>query len=92
MKETIFTPNMRDGGVVVWYTDPFILDKGMKITVPNRYTAVVFDNEKIAFRVESCVGKVIFREYGKDLLGRCVWLSFMPKPFPKPCGGSGTFR
>lgn len=42
MRETIFTPDMRDGGVVVWYTEAFILDKGMKITVPNQYTAVVF--------------------------------------------------
>ena len=73
MRETIFTPDMRDGGVVVWYTEAFILDKGMKITVPNQYTAVVFDNEKIAFRVEPCVGKILFKEYGKELLGHNLY-------------------
>ena len=77
MRETIFTPDMRDGGVVVWYTEAFILDKGMKITVPNQYTAVVFDNEKIAFRVEPCVGKVIFKEYGKELLGHTMRIAFV---------------
>ena len=93
MRETIFTPDMRDGGVVVWYTEAFILDKGMKITVPNQYTAVVFDNEKIAFRVEPCVGKVIFKEYGKELLGHTMRIAFVhAKAIPETMWGFGNIQ
>ena len=77
MRETVFKPNMCDSDVVVWYTEAFVLDKGMKITVPNQYTAVVFDNEKISFRVEPCVGKAIFKEYGKELLGHTMRIAFV---------------
>lgn len=93
MRETIFTPDMRESGVVVWYTEAFILDKGMKITVPNQYTAVVFDNEKIAFRVEPCVGKVIFKEYGKELLGHTMRIAFVhAKAIPETMWGFGNIQ
>ena len=93
MRETVFTPDMRDSGVVVWYTEAFILDKGMKITVPNQYTAVVFDNEKIAFRVEPCVGKVIFKEYGKELLGHTMRIAFVhAKAIPETMWGFGNIQ
>ena len=67
MREVIYKPTNTGDGVIVQYTDSFILDKGMKISVSNQYIAVVFDNEKISFRVEPCVGKVIFtlRRYPK---------------------------
>lgn len=75
MREVIYKPINTGDGVIVQYTDSFILDKGMKISVPNQYIAVVFDNEKISFRVEPCVGKVIFKEYGKNFLGHTSHLT-----------------
>ena len=77
MREVIYKPTNTGDGVIVQYTDSFILDKGMKISVPNQYIAVVFDNEKISFRVEPCVGKVIFKEYGKNFLGHTMKIAFI---------------
>ena len=77
MKELVYKPMNTGDGVIVQYTDSFILDKGMKISVPNQYIAVVFDNEKISFRVEPCVGKVIFKEYGKNFLGHTMKIAFI---------------
>ena len=77
MKETVFVPVNKKESVIVQYTENFTLDKSMKITVPNQYIAVVFDNEKISFRVEPCVGKVIFKEYGKNFLGHTMKISFI---------------
>lgn len=77
MKETVFVPVNKKESVIVQYTENFTLDKSMKITVPNQYIAVVFDNEKISFRVEPCVGKVIFKEYGKNFLGHTLKISFI---------------
>ncbi len=93
MRETVFAPEERDGGVVVWYTDLFVLDKGMKVTVPNQYTAIVFDNEKIAFRIEPCVGRVIYKEYGKDLLGHTMRIAFVHvKAIPETLWGFGNIQ
>lgn len=77
MKELVYKPINTGDGVIVQYTDSFILDKGMKISVPNQYIVVVFDNEKISFRVEPCVGKVIFKEYGKNFLGHTMKIAFI---------------
>ena len=77
MKETVFVPVNKKESVIVQYTENFTLDKSMKITVPNQYIAVVFDNEKISFRVEPCVGKVIFKEYGKNFLGHTMKIAFI---------------
>ena len=77
MKEIVIKPEKTNNGIIVQYTDSFILDKGMKISVPNQYIAVVFDNEKISFRVEPCVGKVIFKEYGKNFLGHTMKIAFI---------------
>lgn len=77
MKSVTFKPVNKNGEVIVQYTESFILDKGMKITVPNQYTAIVFDNEKISFRVEPCVEKVIFKEYGKNFLGHTMKIAFI---------------
>ncbi len=77
MREVIYKPTNTGDGVIVQYTDSFILDKGMKISVPNQYIAVVFDNEKISFRVEPCVGKVIFKEYGKNFLCHTMKIAFI---------------
>ena len=52
MKDRVFCPSLNNENVIVEYTDNFILDKKTKIFVPNQYKAVIFDNEKIAFRVE----------------------------------------
>ena len=76
-EEILFSPKNLSNEVIVQYTDSFILDKGMKISVPNQYIAVVFDNEKISFRVEPCVGKVIFKEYGKNFLGHTMKIAFI---------------
>ena len=46
MKEIVIKPEKTNNGIVVQYTDNFILAKGMKISVPNLYIAVVFDNKK----------------------------------------------
>ena len=77
MEKLVYKPINTGDGVIVQYTDSFILDKGMKISVPNQYIAVVFDNEKISFRVEPCVGKVIFKEYGKNFLGHTMKIAFI---------------
>lgn len=77
MKELVYKPINTGDGVIVQYTDSFVLDKSMKISVPNQYIAVVFDNERISFRVEPCVGKVIFKEYGKDFLGHTMKIAFI---------------
>ena len=77
MKEVVFKPEKTNNGIIVQYTDNFVLDKSMKITVPNQYIAVVFDNEKISFRVEPCVGKAIFKEYGKNFLGHTMKIAFI---------------
>ena len=34
MREVIYKPTNTGDGVIVQYTDSFILDKGMKISVP----------------------------------------------------------
>lgn len=77
MKEVVYKPTNMNDGVIVQYSDSFVLDKSMKITVPNQYVAVVFANEKIGFRVEPCVNKVIFKEYGKQFLGRTLKIAFI---------------
>ena len=46
MKEIAIKPEKTNNGIIVQYTDNFILAKGMKISVPNLYIAVVFDNKK----------------------------------------------
>lgn len=51
MKDRVFCPSLNNENVIVEYTDNFILDKKTKIFVPNQYKAVIFDNEKIAFRI-----------------------------------------
>lgn len=77
MKEVVFKPKKMNDGIIVQYTDKFVLDKSMKITVLNQYIAVVFDNEKISFRVEPCVGKTIFKEYGKNFLDHTMKIAFI---------------
>lgn len=77
MKEISYLPFNKKESVIVQYTENFTLDKSMKIAVPNQYIAIVFDNEKISFRVEPCVGKVIFKEYGKNFLGHTMKIAFI---------------
>ena len=66
MKEKVFCPSQKSENVIIEYTDDFILDKKSKIYVPNQYKAIVFDNEKIAFRVDSTAEKIIYKECGKE--------------------------
>lgn len=68
MKEKVFCPSQKSENVIIEYTDDFILDKKSKIYVPNQYKAIVFDNEKIAFRVDSTAEKIIYKECGKEFL------------------------
>lgn len=77
MKEIVYKPINTSDGIIVQYTENFVLDKSMKISVPNQYIAVVFDNEKISFRVEPCIGKIIFKEYGKNFLGHTMKIAFI---------------
>ena len=91
--ETIYMPNITDDKTIIEFTKDFILDRNSKITVPNQYTAVVFDNEKISFRIEPCVKKSIYKEYGKNLLGHTLKIAFIhTKAIPEEMWGFGNLN
>lgn len=77
MKEKVFCPSQKSENVIIEYTDDFILDKKSKIYVPNQYKAIVFDNEKIAFRVDSTAEKIIYKECGKEFLAHTMRIAFL---------------
>ena len=77
MKDFILQPTIADSDVIVQFTEKFELTKATYITVPNHYTAIVIDNEKVSFRIEPCVKKCIFKEYGKEYLGHEMKIAFI---------------
>ena len=92
-KQIEYKPVNTSDSTIVQYTDSFILDKSMKITVPNQYVAIVFDDEKISFRVEPCVGKVIYKEYGKNFLGHTMKIAFVHNTaIPEMLWGFGNIQ
>lgn len=93
MKDRVFCPSLNNENVIVEYTDNFILDKKTKIFVPNQYKAVIFDNEKIAFRVEPSSEKTIYKEYGKDFLSHQMRIAFLRvKAIPDVLWGFGHIQ
>ena len=93
MKNNILEPKTKNDEVVIQFTDTFVLDKSIMINIPNQYIAIVFDNEKIAFRIEPCVEKSIYKEYGKEYLGHKIQIAFIHvKAIPEIIWGFGNIQ
>ena len=66
-------------GLVVNYTDYIKTEKGLTITVPKNYKVIAFIDEKVVFRIESCIKKDIVKSFGKDLIGKEIKYAFILK-------------
>ncbi len=77
MKETVFSPDIADTEVVVSYTGTFDLNRKVKIAVPNQYMAILFVDGELDQRIEPCTDRPIWRECGKDLLGKKLQVAFV---------------
>ncbi len=92
MKKINLEPVIVDESTIVQYTDKVTVEKGLSLTVPNGYQAVVFIDEKVLFRVESCVGRRL-AEYGKELLGKQCRIAFVrTKAVPAMAWGFGNIQ
>lgn len=92
MKKTALQPMIADEGVLVQFTDTVVTDKNTEIKVPNGFSAVVFVEEKAAFRMNAGASKRI-AEYGKEYNNRQCKAAFVrTKPLPSMLWGFGNIQ
>lgn len=93
MKEIVFSPDISNTDAVVSYTDEFELNRKMKISVPNQYTAILFADGKGVLRIAPCTDKPIWTECGKDLLDKKLRIAFVHgKSIPDILYGFGNVQ
>ena len=70
MRGYVIEPQSIAEEVLITVSDAVVVDKKTAITVPNQFKAVGFVDEKQAFRVDPCANEIVYKKYGKDLLGK----------------------
>ncbi len=71
MKEIVLEPILADETVIVQFTANVTVGKNVVVKAPNGFSAIVFIDEKIAFRMNAGVGKKLV-DYGKEYLNNSV--------------------
>lgn len=93
MREVIIEPENTAENIIVQFSDKAYIDKKLAVTVPRGFQAVVFVEEKIAFRIEPCVKKNIVKEYGKEYLNKeCKIVFVRTKTLPQMAWGFGNIN
>lgn len=92
MRGIILQPMIADENVIVQFTQSVTIDKNMIVKVPNGYQAIVFIDEKVAFRVNAGADKKLV-SYGKEYAGcRCRIAFVSTKLLPAMMWGFGNIQ
>ncbi|MCH5159024.1 MAG: SPFH domain-containing protein [Clostridiales bacterium] len=92
MKGIVLEPMIADENVVIQFTDVIETDKNTTVKVPNGFIAVVFIDERVAFKLDVCVGKKLV-DYGKEYIRKQCKVAFVrTKPLPQMMWGFGNIQ
>lgn len=63
--------------VLIQLSSPVEISKKTKISVPNKYKAIAFIDQKPQFRIEPCINKEFVKSYGKEYIGKQLKIAFI---------------
>lgn len=92
MKGIMLEPLIADESVIVQFTDDIVVDKHTSVKVPNGFIAVVFIDERVAFKMDVTIGKRLV-EYDKNYINKQCKVAFVrTKLLPPMMWGFGNIQ
>lgn len=78
---------------LVQFSNRYVLDKALTLTVPRGYVAIVYVNGKAMVKLQDCVKEKVFDKLGKEYLGKEVQFAFyLPSMHPTISYGFGPIH
>lgn len=92
MKGIVLEPAIADESVIVQFTDNVDIDKHTEVKVPNGFIAVVFIDERVAFKADVTAGKRL-AEFDKGYVNKQCKVAFIrTKLLPAMMWGFGNIH
>ena len=63
--------------VLIQISEPMVISKKTKVSVPTHYKAIAFIDQKPLFRIEPCINKEFVKTYGKEYVGKQLRIAFV---------------
>ncbi|MBQ8424696.1 MAG: hypothetical protein IJX17_01585 [Clostridia bacterium] len=76
-EEIVIEPEEKSEDVLISFSEPVQITKGLKISIPSHYKAIAFIEEKPEIRLEPCVKKDFVKEYGKKYIGKQLKIAYI---------------
>lgn len=92
-KTVVVEPAQEKEDALISISEPVIVTKKVRISVPTQYKAIAYVDQKAQFRIDSCVNKDFVKSYGKEYIGKQLRIAFiLQRNFAQSAWGFGNIQ